>query len=241
MEGPGVKVISERLRFLEGKVVLDSEGRTKKFDVGLLRGKDIKRVFSYGKNLFIEFKDLGYLRIHFLMYGSYSVNEKIKDDRFIRLMIKVDDSQVYFYNCSIDLMERYDFNNNDILSDEFSVETAVKNLKRYEGYICDALLDQELFPGVGNIIKVEGLYRASIHPLSICKNIPEEKMENLVKEVRSFSFIFYKTIKENNRLKEYLVCYGRRTCPRCSGKMVIRRLGEKKRINYLCENCQILF
>ncbi|MER3465444.1 MAG: endonuclease, partial [Chitinophagaceae bacterium] len=36
----------------------------------------------------------------------------------------------------------------------------------------DALLDQEIFSGVGNIIKNEVLYRIEVHPLSTIGALP---------------------------------------------------------------------
>ncbi|HRO68823.1 MAG TPA: hypothetical protein PK951_00545 [Chitinophagaceae bacterium] len=41
--------------------------------------------------------------------------------------------------------------------------------------VCDALLDQEIFSGVGNIIKNEVLYRIRVHPESLIGDIPLKK------------------------------------------------------------------
>ncbi len=49
--------------------------------------------------------------------------------------------------------------------------------------ICDALLDQEIFAGSGNIIKNESLFMARIHPESICYQIPDEQLKELLKDV----------------------------------------------------------
>jgi endonuclease-8 len=38
--------------------------------------------------------------------------------------------------------------------------------------ICDALLDQQIFSGVGNIIKNEVLYRVKLHPENNISDIP---------------------------------------------------------------------
>ena len=58
--------------------------------------------------------------------------------------------------------------------------------------ICDALLDQQIFSGVGNIIKNEVLYRVKLHPENIIKDIPALKLSAVIKEARNYSFHFLK-------------------------------------------------
>ena len=44
--------------------------------------------------------------------------------------------------------------------------------KNPEELVCDILLDQNIFTGVGNIIKNEVLFRIRLHPETKIKNIP---------------------------------------------------------------------
>ncbi|MEM5829896.1 MAG: DNA-formamidopyrimidine glycosylase family protein [Candidatus Aenigmatarchaeota archaeon] len=241
MEGPGVKVISEKLKFLNDCIIEEVGGNSKKIEKEKLVGKKIKNVFSYGKNLLIEIENKRYIKIHFLMYGSYSIDKKTKDDKYIRLYIKTCNRTVYFYNCSVNFLDKIDFKGQDILSETYDYTKALNDLKNYDGYICDALLDQNIFPGIGNIIKVEALFRAKIHPLSLVKNIPDKNLLKLIKEAREFSKIFYTCRQKGERLKKYLLCYGKRICPICGNKITIRRTGVKDRISYYCEECQKLY
>ena len=53
------------------------------------------------------------------------------------------------------------------MNDKWSAAKAKKKLKEQpHTMICDALLDQHIFAGVGNIIKNEVCYRIKIHPES---------------------------------------------------------------------------
>ena len=61
--------------------------------------------------------------------------------------------------------------------------------------VCDALLDQNIFSGVGNIIKNEVLYRIKLHPETLVKNIPAINLTDLIKEARNYSFDFFKMEK----------------------------------------------
>ena len=62
--------------------------------------------------------------------------------------------------------------------------------------VCDALLDQNIFTGVGNIIKNEVLFRTRIHPESKIGNIPQKKINELIKEARNYSFDFLEWKKQ---------------------------------------------
>lgn len=241
MEGPGVKVISERLKVLEKKIIKEVKGNTKKFNIHLLKNRKILKVFHYGKNLLFKIEKLGYLRIHFLMYGSYSINKQIKNERALRLMIDTGNYKIYFYNSIVEILERFNFKAQDILSSNFSIKKAINILKSYKGYICDALLEQEMFPGIGNIIKVEALYRTKIHPLSTAERIPEDKLKTLIKEARNFSFLFYDIRKGGKLLRDYTWCYGKKKCLYCQDKIIRRITGNKRRFSYYCPNCQVLY
>ena len=56
--------------------------------------------------------------------------------------------------------------------------------------ICDALLNQNIFSGVGNIIKNEVLYRTHVHPESLIGNIPIAQLNKVVYECSNYSFDF---------------------------------------------------
>lgn len=54
--------------------------------------------------------------------------------------------------------------------------------------VCDALLDQQIFSGVGNIIKNKVLFRIRVHPESVVTKLPPSKLNELVKEAKVYSF-----------------------------------------------------
>jgi len=242
MEGPSVKVIAEKLDVLfKGKKILNSWGNSKKVNYNELIGKKIKSVFSHGKNLLIEISKYGFIKIHFLMYGSYSINKLTKEEKRIRLALKTNENTVYFYNCSVNTLEDYQIKVKDVLDKAWNYKEVLDTIKNSEGYVCDILLDQNILPGVGNIIKVESLFLSKIHPESKIKNIPEEKIIDLLIKTREFSMLFYEVRKKGERLREYLNVYGKRTCKNCGNKIQMKKTGLKRRISYYCSNCQIIY
>lgn len=62
-----------------------------------------------------------------------------------------------------------------------------------EKLICDALLEQDIFAGVGNIIKNEVLYRVRVHPESKTGKIPKAKIQEIIREAQTYSFECAKT------------------------------------------------
>ncbi|MCS7200806.1 MAG: hypothetical protein NZ822_01505 [Patescibacteria group bacterium] len=241
MEGPGVKIISEKLKFLENSQVIGAYGHVKKFDPKILKEKEIEKITSYGKLLFIKIKDVGYIKIHFLMYGSYSLDKLTKPQKSLRLAIETKNSKIFFYNCSVDLWQKLPNKKSDILSKKFPINSKVLTLMKTKEYICDILLNQDIFPGVGNIIKVEALFRAKIHPLSFCYRIPAKMLMDLIREAKKFSIIFYQIRKRGDNLRKYLLCYGKNACSNCNSRIIKKRLGNKKRFSFYCPGCQKIF
>ena len=106
--------------------------------------------------------------------------------------------------------------------------------------VCDALLDQDIFAGVGNIIKNEVLFRIRVHPLSTIAALPASKLRDLVREARQYSFDFYEW-KKVYELKKHWLAHTKRTCPRCNIPLSKGHLGKTMRRSFYCENCQPLY
>ncbi|MEN3044112.1 MAG: DNA-formamidopyrimidine glycosylase family protein [Candidatus Hydrothermales bacterium] len=241
MEGPCVFLIAKRLKFLKGKTPLEVKGNTRE-NKEIILGKKIIDIKSHGKYLIFEF-DFFYLIIHFLMYGSIRIN-KIEKEKKERLSIKFNDTFINFYNTSIRILNKEDFifdPSTDIMKKQFDILKTKKKIINSKEFICDLLLDQRIFAGVGNIIKNEALFRAKVHPLSVGKKIEEEYIENLIKETISFSRLFYNIRKSKKSLKNYLLIYGKKYCKICKEKVKLKLTGKTKRKTYFCENCQVLF
>lgn len=127
------------------------------------------------------------------------------------------------------------------MSDEWDSKKAIKKLKESpETVICDALLDQHIFAGVGNIIKNEVLYRVKIHPASIIGKIPAAKLSALVKETINYSFDFLKW-KKANELKQHWLAHTKKMCLRCNVPIIKSYLGKTNRRTFYCNNCQKIY
>jgi len=107
--------------------------------------------------------------------------------------------------------------------------------------VADALLDQDVFAGVGNIIKNEVLHRIRVHPASTVGALPSRKRGELVKEAREYSFDFYDW-KKAGVLKKHQQVHAKTTCPRDGTPLsYTKHLGRAKRRAFWCDTCQRLY
>lgn len=128
-----------------------------------------------------------------------------------------------------------------MLSDTWSPLKARTKLKASpDTLVCDALLDQNVFAGVGNIIKNEVLYRIRVQPSSRVGALPPRKMGEMIKQARQYSFDFLEWKKAFMLRKHWLV-HTKRKCPSCSGPLSKAYLGKTQRRSFFCERCQRLY
>lgn len=238
-EGPSIVILREQVAGFTGQRIERAEGSAK-LDKARLVGQTVRSFRSWGKHFLIELDDVS-LRIHLLLFGSYRINER--KETAPRLSLGFANGELNFYGCSVQPVEgllddAYDWSA-DVMSDAWDARSALKKLRaRPRLLACDALLDQTLFSGSGNIIKNEVLFRTRIHPLSLMGDLSAVKLRELVREVRTYSFDFLQWKREGT-LKAHWLAHTKSTCPRCNIPFVkAKSLGRSKRRSFYCERCQ---
>ncbi|MEO6188009.1 MAG: DNA-formamidopyrimidine glycosylase family protein [Ginsengibacter sp.] len=240
-EGPSIIILKDAVKDFTGKKILKVEGNSK-LDIQRMSGQKILEFKSWGKHFIICFKDFS-LKIHFMLFGSYRINEGKESVPRLTLFFKK--RELNFYACSLkfiedDLNEVYDWTG-DIMNDNWDPKTArEKVLAMPEELVCDVLLNQNIFAGVGNIIKNEVLFRTRIHPESRIKDMPLRKLNALVSEARNYSFDFLKWKKEFV-LKQHWLAHTKKICPRDGAPLLKKYCGKTKRRTFYCEVCQVLY
>jgi endonuclease-8 len=106
--------------------------------------------------------------------------------------------------------------------------------------VCDALLDQSIFSGVGNIIKNEVLFRIQLHPESQVGALPTKKLNELIKEAAHYSFQFFSWKKEGVLRKNWLA-HTKKICTRCNLPFTKKHTGVTPRRSFFCTQCQELY
>ena len=242
-EGPSLVILKEQSARFVGQEIVHASGNVRAFDPGRLVGRRIAGLHTWGKHFLIELPDM-VLRIHFLLFGTYRIDER--RDKAPRLSITTQDGgEMNFYACAIREIDRatfdaYDFSA-DVMSDSWDPKKARKKLRaRPDLLACDALLDQDIFSGVGNIIKNEVLFRIRVHPLSTMGALPAPKLRLLVDQARQYSFDFLGW-KKQFVLKQHWLAHARKVCPRCDLPFKKANLGNTRRRAFYCERCQKLY
>lgn len=240
-EGPSIVILKEAVQLFKGKKVLAVAGNSS-LDIDRLANQKVTDFKSWGKHFLICFPNFT-VRIHFMLFGSYSINEQTK--KTPRLHLHFRNGNLYFYACSVKFIEEdpdtiYDWTS-DLLNKNWDAKKARKKLKGQPDQLaCDALLDQHIFAGSGNIIKNEVLFRIGVHPENKIKDLPPRKLTELVNEACNYSYDFLNW-KKAFVLKKHWLAHTKKTCPRCNIPLIKEYLGKTRRRTFFCNNCQVLY
>jgi len=242
-EGPSIIILKEAVQQFKGRKILSATGNTHAIDKATLVNQTIIDFKSWGKHFLICLPKFT-LRVHFLLFGSSSINEP-RENRKPRLHLHFSNGDLYLYACSIivlegDLNNIYDWST-DVMNEQWDPQKARKKLKAQpDTLLCDAILDQNIFAGSGNIFKNEVLFRIRVHPLSTVGALPPRKLTEFIDETHNYAFDFLKW-KKAFVLRKHWLAHTKKTCPRCNIPFIKQYLGKTKRRSFYCENCQELY
>lgn len=238
-EGPTMLIASEEMSEAIGKKVKSVSGNSKE-PIHSLKSQKLNEIGTWGKHLLFFFEKTT-LKIHFLLFGSYSINKE-KDNRHPRLALTFDNIKIYFYSCSVkflsdDADDIYDWTT-DILSPSWDEKVAIeKVMAKPNEMVCDILMDQHIFSGVGNIIKNEVLFIMKIQPERKIKSLSKSQQRQIVYEAQDYSWKFYYW-KKNYEFKKHWQIMRKKICPNCGGPVTRKVTGKFKRLSHYCEQCQ---
>ncbi len=185
-------------------------------------------------------------------------------DRSTRVIIKFDDGSHLYFNDQrkfgwIKLFPTLEVPNIDFmqkvgpepLEDSFTAEAFISRVRRRNNTtIKAAILDQTVLAGVGNIYADESLWGAKIHPGSRVRDIPEEKLAEVLHEIK---YVMNLSIEKGGSTdRNYVNAEGKRgsyidfarvfrkeghACPRCGE--TIEKLRVAGRGTHICPVCQV--
>lgn len=213
-----------------------------------LDGRTLESVESRGKHLVLHFSGGLALHSHLGMRGSWDVHERGGRWRKAtpRAWIAIagcDHEAVNFDGSSLRLVRRAELRRDprlaslgpDILGDDFDAELVAARLAA-AGHLQlgEALLDQGLVAGIGNIFKSEGCHQAGRSPWTPVSELEPAGLIAVLKATRALML----SSAESGRQPQSV--YGRagRPCPRCGERLRSRAQGDSARLTYWCPRCQ---
>ncbi len=226
-----------------------------------LAGRRIERVFSAGKHLLIEFSGELFLRTHMRMNGSwhlYRPGESWRRRRDeMRLVIATEEFIAVGFSIPVaEFLTRRQLSRQpdlqkigpDLLADVFDRDDAVARIRaRGELEIADALLNQRLVAGIGNVYKSEILFSTGVSPFAPVSSLEDSQLVRILDESRRLlrANVGESAPRERattGRLdpRYQLWVYGRggKPCLRCGKGVERARQGPDARSTYWCPSCQ---
>ena len=246
-EGPLLILYKEDLSRLVGHTLEAAETRLRTANLSPLEGHKLTGVSTWGKYLFMQFGEAMHLRIHWGMFGIYYLDRERPGKEPTAVLHFNRDRVLRLFSVSLRVLDgmpsekEYD-PRADVMNPKWNSDLALQKLRSLpaDALICDALLDQKIFAGVGNAIKTEALFARSIHPQSRVRALPPEVLEGLVEETVGQSLLFLEGKRAHGTDRYgWTLAYRRKTCPRCEGPITKGSTGVLQRKSHWCEACAL--
>ena len=217
-----------------------------------LGGRVVTAIETHGKNLFVVFDNDLLLHSHLRMTGLWDVRPV--GGRWRRspsrawLVLRAGNQEAVEYDGPVlELMtsgrRRFDQRlaalGPDILADEFDAASFLKRLRRadQQGPIGEALLDQRILAGIGNIWKAEGCWEARVDPWRAVGSLSDQQAVALVEGIRPRMLL--SGTQGHRAVRTRIYRHVGEPCPRCGVPIVSRGQGDANRTTYWCPGCQI--
>ncbi len=159
-------------------------------------------------------------------------NDKIKSNYAICSSKKIIDNSIK--------MMKFDISNK-IYDYELHIKHLIKGMSKHsDDIITDFLLDQKYFPGVGNILQQEALYRCGILPTKKLSRINNDMLYCIVTQLKNVTNQLYQSYldKLSNRSHQPIFqIYHKGYCP-LNHKTTTKYLGYHQRRTTWCDQCQ---
>ena len=236
-----------------------------------LVGQTVDRVEARGKWLLIYFSGGGILTSHLLMNGRWHIyrqGQRWLLPRFhMRIVIENSEYQAVGFRVPVARMHTAqslarDLHvvpaENDLLSANFDAAAALERLlARGNEAVADALLDQSILAGVGNVFKSEICFVNGLHPFRAVGMLTRDEAAATIASARKLlranvledSGDLIVTYRGQQRRTTHasdpsasLWVYGRNgePCRRC-GELIRRRIqGKDARVTFWCPRCQLI-
>jgi endonuclease-8 len=206
-----------------------------------LDGRRLLKVEAVGKNLILRFEDGIVLRSHLRMKGRWQVlprnGESARRGMPWLVLRGAETEAVLWHGPVLELDESYvRALGPDILGDPPEIDVMVGKLRSAdrELSIGEALLDQRLVAGIGNMWRAEALWRARISPWRHLDSVSDDELRTVLTEA---SQLMRRSLDSGLRQRAVYRQVGR-PCPRCGTPIKSRGQGDANRIAYWCPECQ---
>ena len=204
-----------------------------------LDGRKLLGVEAVGKNLLLRFEDDLVLRSHLRMKGRWQVLPRNGTRRGTPwLVLRGAESEAVLWNGPVLELDDGRIRNlgPDILADPPDLDAIAAKLRGADPRtaIGEALLDQRLVAGIGNLWRAEALWRARISPWRPLGELEDAELRTVLGEAAR---LMRGSLDSGLKVRA-VYRRGGRPCPRCGSEIRSRGQGDQNRIAYWCPQCQ---
>jgi endonuclease VIII len=204
-----------------------------------LDGRRLEAVEAVGKNLLLSFEGGLVLRSHLRMSGRWQVLERgaEKHGRPWLVLSGAEREAVLWNGPVLELTARGTRRlGPDILADPPDLAGMLARLRagHQRRELGDALLDQRLVAGIGNVWKAESLWRVELSPWLRLDQVSDDELERVLSEAARLM----RAALDGGRGNRAVYKRAGRPCPRCGTPIRSRGQGDDNRTAYWCPGCQ---
>ena len=242
-EGDSLRRAAQRLQVLVGERVAVETPHPRAAALRLterLDGRRLEAVEAVGKNLLLTFEGGLVLRSHLRMRGRWQLRHR--DSRPLSgtpwLVLRTSSHEAVLWGGPVLELGRdaVDWLGPDILEEPPDLARMIENLRRQHAgrEVGDALLDQRLVAGIGNLWRAEALWGAGISPWRRLGELSDAELERVLAEA---SRLMRSSVDRAGGRRAVYRRAGR-PCPRCGATIRSRGQGDDNRTAYWCPGCQ---
>jgi endonuclease-8 len=214
-----------------------------------LDGRTLERIDTHGKHLLFDFGDL-VLHSHLGMSGGWDVYDRGARWRRPRssawLVLSGERREaVQFGGPTLRVLPAGRVANDpqlarlgpDILADDLDLGAVVAAFRAVDQTrtLGEALLDQRLTAGIGNIFKSEACFAVRVDPWRRLGEVDDEELVAVLEAAREQMLAAVRSGGRNR----FAVYKHRGPCGRCRGTVRHRGQGDANRTTWWCERCQV--
>lgn len=204
-----------------------------------LDGRRLEAVEARGKNLLLIFEGGYVLRSHLRMSGRWRVQERGRGFRGTPwLVLRNARSEALLFGGPVLELHGRGLRNlgPDILAEPLDLERMLANLRGADQrrQLGEALLDQRLVSGIGNVWRAEALWQVRLSPWLVLSDTSDAELRAVLVEAAR---LMHASLDGAGTRRAVYRRAGQ-PCTRCGERILARGQGDANRRAYWCPGCQ---
>ena len=241
-EGDALHRAAERLRPLVGERIEAESPNPRGEATGVARavdGRVLEGVDAVGKHLLLRFEGGVVLRSHLRMNGRWRLDPRGRERRGLPwLVLRGREWEATQWNGPVLTLETRAVRRlgPDLLAESTEVAAVVARMRLADQSLLvgEALVDQRLVAGIGNMWLVEALWHARVSPWRQLADVSDQELAGTLAWARERM----RAAVRGSRSQRSVYRRVGRPCPRCGTPVSSRGLGDMNRTAYWCTTCQ---